>query len=589
MKIKPPQLYTEGKDEIKELKFIPEQPKTDLSSLEFGHPQIVESLKTIISSVPNTFNIGLIGSWGSGKSSIVESLKNQYKYNSSVDVLIFDVWKNEGDSLRRAFLYYITNEYDLKINSRYNSKLRQLQKGRFNPDMKPLIILSLILVVLVLVGFTTENLGIIASITSASFLATIFAKYVYDREVITLEPFKDPYEFGLEFESILGKLYELHKRKIVIVFDNLDRVTNKEAKNVLSTIKTYIVSDKLKNAPDVINIIPCDIDKLILDDSERIMDAEYFRKIFNTQIHLPRFERKDFEKYLFEIISQTNSTVLKTNGLIQYFILEAFQNNPRQLIHFVNLLVANLISINSKENPVTDLSKELEVALYTKMLILKSRFSNLWGCLLDSNTPISGSESIKDVINQNDEREYSEEFSALNLFLDATRQYEIENLRFLFNQRKSRIEDLFGSFDNFEKMFVALAALGRDQSIEAVSFFKENNIIEAYSDIKGELKRFIFTTNIPNRKMLLINSFFRLLGEFNLPISNSYLNELFHELSSGSNLVEAIDVEYIFTYLSKLNLSKGIKENYLNMVRSIFFTSYNDEEIDFGLSIPIEQ
>ena len=56
MKIKPPQLYTEGKDEIKELKFIPEQPKTDLSSLEFGHPQIVESLKTIISSVPNTFN-----------------------------------------------------------------------------------------------------------------------------------------------------------------------------------------------------------------------------------------------------------------------------------------------------------------------------------------------------------------------------------------------------------------------------------------------------------------------------------------------------------------------------------------------------
>jgi adenylylsulfate kinase-like enzyme len=56
--------------------------------------------------------IGLFGGWGTGKSSIVENLKTNL-LSEKTPVVIFDVWKHDGDALRRTFL----KNMDIQLSS----------------------------------------------------------------------------------------------------------------------------------------------------------------------------------------------------------------------------------------------------------------------------------------------------------------------------------------------------------------------------------------------------------------------------------------------------------------------------------------
>ena len=49
--------------------------------------------------------IGLLGSWGSGKSSIIESIKE----SSFCEVIEYDAWKNEGYPFKLGFLKYLAS------------------------------------------------------------------------------------------------------------------------------------------------------------------------------------------------------------------------------------------------------------------------------------------------------------------------------------------------------------------------------------------------------------------------------------------------------------------------------------------------
>ena len=96
---------TQRKKEAINFSFLPERPlKSDKSGeLLFGHHGIVSSLRKIVINCPESFTIGLFGGWGTGKSTIAESLKLSL-IKDNIPLVIFDVWKHEGDALRRAFL-----------------------------------------------------------------------------------------------------------------------------------------------------------------------------------------------------------------------------------------------------------------------------------------------------------------------------------------------------------------------------------------------------------------------------------------------------------------------------------------------------
>jgi hypothetical protein len=122
--------------------FLQERPETATDAIKFGHREITEALKLMVCEPEGALTIGLFGTWGSGKSTIVENLRNELK-KATIPLIIFDVWKHDGDSLRRTFLSemdkqlseepfgeaagYVTKEYEL-TKRLYQSETKSSEK-----------------------------------------------------------------------------------------------------------------------------------------------------------------------------------------------------------------------------------------------------------------------------------------------------------------------------------------------------------------------------------------------------------------------------------------------------------------------------
>jgi len=74
---------------------------------EFGsqsHQRLADALANLIRTEKGGKSIALEGSWGSGKSTVVKLLTDQFSEDSDTVILTFDAWAHQGDPLRRTFL-----------------------------------------------------------------------------------------------------------------------------------------------------------------------------------------------------------------------------------------------------------------------------------------------------------------------------------------------------------------------------------------------------------------------------------------------------------------------------------------------------
>lgn len=97
---------TDIQENWKNLQFLDDDPVEDDF---FGcHKRVARSISEQIESGLKGKTIGLEGTWGSGKSSIIKMLeerwsKGEYK-NENIRLFTYDAWEHQGDPLRRAFL-----------------------------------------------------------------------------------------------------------------------------------------------------------------------------------------------------------------------------------------------------------------------------------------------------------------------------------------------------------------------------------------------------------------------------------------------------------------------------------------------------
>ncbi|MFM2424282.1 MAG: hypothetical protein RLZZ70_673, partial [Candidatus Parcubacteria bacterium] len=95
--------------EIKKFNFIKDEPILVGSPgyFDFYHKSFSPALKDMVLSESCPHTIGLFSKWGTGKSSIIDQLKQDLKDQKDTHVLVFDAWKYQEDSLRRTFLIYL--------------------------------------------------------------------------------------------------------------------------------------------------------------------------------------------------------------------------------------------------------------------------------------------------------------------------------------------------------------------------------------------------------------------------------------------------------------------------------------------------
>ena len=280
---------------------------------EFGiHTRIAKAIEKIVDSNQEVRTIGLIGSWGSGKSTILKILlENLEKKDRKHILFIFDSWAHQSDPPRRSFLeefIEFLSENKLLLKEHWDSDLERLSRRSetHNIQSSPSITLwgwiALFTLMVLPLGYrvfdaekqwlSTQNI-LSLSIMSLPILALcanyicwrpwsrIFSKY-FLREVFSKEfwtkhkyPYKersiaslfinkttdkvvnkiiktpDPtaIEFRDLYKKVLGSIQNT-EAKIIIVIDNLDRIPGDEAQTIWATIGTLFAESQLFPAID---------------------------------------------------------------------------------------------------------------------------------------------------------------------------------------------------------------------------------------------------------------------------------------------------------------------------------------------------
>jgi predicted KAP-like P-loop ATPase len=108
-----------------------------------------KALYEVINSAPTdaAFTIGLFGEWGSGKSSIVKTVGEEFSTTKKIKFVVYDAWKYSNDSFRRMFLLKLQQDLGFerteKFDSFYRNKTSDVSVKR-KVDWKYIILTAII-------------------------------------------------------------------------------------------------------------------------------------------------------------------------------------------------------------------------------------------------------------------------------------------------------------------------------------------------------------------------------------------------------------------------------------------------------------
>lgn len=558
--------------------------KPERKNLLFGHKKILEALVDIVGNCPAPFTIGLFGRWGSGKSSIAESLQSAVKVKE-IPVVLFDVWKHEGDALRRTFLKEIHKQLrtygnkffdmDFKLSPRIEGDVQKKLEDDFSWKRISNIVLNYLvlpLLVCVLFYFRLREIwpsaaDIVKSwgsevVTLAVLLAILQFVYSYFKDLaiasdvlITQNRLTDPHDFEEEFNRILNATqYE----RIAIVFDNLDRVSGESALAIISTIKTFLEPVDVNNErKKVIFILPCDVNAIKTHISAVMQSQvaanfnsskptvqthqnsqneaydyadEFLRKFFNTIIWIPEFYEVELEKYASEKLKETKIKEFDNTDLA-WLIIQVFSQNPRQIIQFINVLISNYLVMReiSQDNGFGNtLFHQNNVPQLAKFVLLVQRFPQVMEAYRVSKTYDLMSPSPVPV-------ETLHGWNEFNRFRENTAGIKIASLEPFFTFKISDYErqlpgvtKLFDAMDNNE---VSIAI------VEAENLKIGNHLEEFSGAVRNYLKHKSNSVIITN----FLNTLFAITETKKITLtSNTYLGLQKGLRESGLTHVERI-------------------------------------------------
>ncbi|MEX0720328.1 MAG: P-loop NTPase fold protein, partial [Balneolaceae bacterium] len=401
-----------------------------------GHERIAQSIFDLINQEKRGGGaIALSGSYGSGKSTIIEFLKrifHQSKTKIKTEIFVFDAWEHQGNSLRRAFIeeyirFIRRGEIKWAGKTEWQEELEIVSKNREDiqtttePFLTSLGGWFAILLLLVPIGFGVLRAGLMDNSPDYIFwlgmslmaLPLIYIIGVYicwrpytpnkrnqirrrlnidktgfkifwtknrppyhrksifnffskkSREKVKTTSLKSPdpttIEFQNVFNTITSEVLEKENRRLIIVIDNIDRLTTDASINAWTTLRTFFDNEtkdwNWKNRFWL--IAPFDFKALgqlwgglnHVSDSKGVNKSseEYVKafidKTFQIKFNVPKpilSEWKSFFKIQLEkAFPNTKENIF--NDITTLYQIKGINNNsptPRDIKQFINAIGA---------------------------------------------------------------------------------------------------------------------------------------------------------------------------------------------------------------------------------------------------------
>lgn len=373
---------------LKKIPLLLDKPLNSSDADQFGHEHYAEALFDLITNqnLRMPYNIGLLGQWGVGKSSIKELCKNKLKSMDNIHCIDFNAWKYSGDSIKRALLRDIYLEIggsDEKIKDEFSRQItRQVQELCNNRELcdnlknfiwnwSQIILFNLLLFFAYYkILPNLEIWGDIVSTVSFATVSAIITKSLLDKNNMLIPIFQNITKVDIPsattevYESFLKKQIEEYKKehsninKIVVFIDDLDRLpTAEEMVDGINAIRTFM-DIKINEEIGFIFVVSCceyKISDALMtinnlesnkDCSKQTEAKRFLDKIFHFRLDIPPFPYRDMIEYSKKIIE---SQIADFNEF-EYSLIQSGTNlenllcrlmhpdvqSPRQAIQILN-------------------------------------------------------------------------------------------------------------------------------------------------------------------------------------------------------------------------------------------------------------
>ena len=288
----------------------------DLLGRSFFSKQLAKALYECDAS--DGLVIGLFGEWGSGKTSVLNMTMNEIKNMGEESeneplIVTFSPWNySDKDNLTRLFFH--------RLITRIEGEDNQAKKKELGENLKKYVnILDGLALVPVF--------GNVLAAVSKGFATDYVDKLL---EVPDLDKAKEDLE----------RILEGSNQKIIVVIDDIDRLTNSQIRDIFHLAK------QVGNFPNIVYILSMDREIVCraLKEIHNIDGHEYLEKIIQIPFEIPKISKSKVHKYLFnqldKIINDTsNDTIIDDSYWERVFVncVSPYIDNLRDINRLTNI------------------------------------------------------------------------------------------------------------------------------------------------------------------------------------------------------------------------------------------------------------
>ena len=321
---------------------LPDQPIQSGSEDLLGRQAFSNALANAICSHhdKNSIVVGLYGSWGSGKTSIInmslEHIASISKGKSKKErpvVIKFNPW-NYSDQNQLISQFFKQLSAGLK-KSDFADDAKKVgeQLETYASFFEPLALISL------------PGVGVPAVILSKVF--QLFGKVSKSWGILKSKELA-------EIKDSLNKLLVKASAKIIIVIDDIDRLNNIEIRQIFQLIKS------LGDFPNTVYLLAFD-KNVVINALKKVQEGsgrEYLEKIVQIPFEVPLADKQEIERLLFSQLDQLIKDIPEAQwdqvywGNIYHSGLKHFFDNIRDVTRYINALRLSFEMVKGEVNAI---------------------------------------------------------------------------------------------------------------------------------------------------------------------------------------------------------------------------------------------